>query len=153
MNSFAKTILAVILILFFSVQFYLTIYGGFLWPFSSHRLFSQHPTSQKEIVQAVVTDSRGNEIVCHPGKVIPIEYSRCSGLIRKLALAGSKEQKTLFCRYLVERVNHNPWWAFDEMQSALQLDSPAKSIRFETHIIQFTDRGIIKLETKEQLLP
>lgn len=137
MNPLTKTGLTALLVGFFYIQFSLTLFGGFLWPFSSHRLFSQLPTQRKEIVQAILTDANGNQTIHHPGRVIPIEYSRCSGLIRKMAKESSLEQKNLFCAYLIKRLNYNPWWAFDEMFSSPIRTVPFTKIRFETHVIEF----------------
>jgi hypothetical protein len=158
MNSLAKTSLIAFLVSFFTIQFYLTVFGGFLWPFSSHRLFSQSPSPQKEIVRAIVTDSAGNISEHHPGRVIPIEYSRCSGLIRKMAKEGSPEQKETFCAYLKNRLNTKPWVAFDEMYSAASPTDGAciTKVHFETHLIQFVENNypnsIQTLEVRE-LLP
>lgn len=93
MNLITKSILSIGLLAFVATQLYLTIFGGFLWPFSSHRLFSQLSTPRKTIVQAVLVDSNNNTYTVHPGRVVPIEYSRCSGLIRNVCTKGSPEQK------------------------------------------------------------
>lgn len=156
MGSFGKTTLITFVLAFFSIQFYLTFFGGFLWPFSSHRLFSQSATMHKEIVQAVVTDTNGHVTYHHPGQVIPIEYARCSGLVRKLAKQGSKEQKRLFCAYLKKRLKEQPWRAFDEMYSSAHTQFGVADVRFETHSIQFIEDAypntIVKLKA-ENLLP
>ena len=153
MKRIAKTLL----LLFFSIQFYLTVFGGFLWPFSGHRLFSQRATQQKTIVQAILTDANGKEMAVHPGRAIPIEYSRCSGLIRKLHQGGTEEQKQRLCAYILKRLNKRPWWAFDEMFASIRpLDSPFTQLRFEHHTIQFHPKPYpesIELQKREVLFP
>lgn len=157
MNGFAKALLSTLLILFFSIQFYLTLFGGFLWPFSGHRLFSQRATQQKTIVQAILTDAQGQEYAVHPGKAIPIEYSRCSGLIRTLHQKGTEEQKQKLCEYLLKRLNENPWWAFDEMFSAIKpFNAPFVHLSFEHHTIQFHPKPYpesIELLERKVLIP
>lgn len=93
MSFWKKGCLIIFLVAFFSIQWKLTLFGGFFWPFSSHRLFSQQADSHKEIVQAVVVDRQGVKQYVHPGRVIPIEYARCSGLIRNLAKHGTPAKK------------------------------------------------------------
>lgn len=139
MNKFTRCFLIAFFFLFFSLQFYLTLFGGFFWPFSSHRLFSQLPQNPKPIVQAIFVDAKGHEIAVHPGKALPIEYSRCSGFIRKLAKEGTPQQKMFLLDYLLKRVNERPWRAFDEMYSAARSPSGAPFIhlRFETHLVEF----------------
>lgn len=140
---------------FFSIQFYLTIFGGFFWPFSSHRLFSQLPEMKKPIIQAVLEDAEGNIYTVHPGKVIPIEYSRCSGLVRNLYRNGNKEKKTLFVNYLLKRLNEKPWHAFDETYSPIKSlpAAPFKKLSFETQVVEFKDRTPPELLDKITLFP
>ncbi len=141
MNKFAQLALTALLALFFSIQFFLTIHGGFCWPFSSHRLFSQLPPKLKPIVQAVLQDADGNICIVHPGKVIPIEYSRCSGLIRNMCTSGTLSQKASLHEYLLKRINIKPWRAFDEMYSPVKSPNgaPFVTLRFETHIVEFQE--------------
>ncbi len=139
MGCKTKVALILFLAVFFSIQFKLTLFGGFMWPFSGHRLFSQLAVPQKTIVQAVLKDSEGKIYFVHPGRAIPIEYSRCSSLVRKLYAEGNKDKQQLFCSYLLKRLNNAPWWAFDEMFPAIRPDPPAHfvEIHFEHHAIEF----------------
>lgn len=140
MLDLRKPLLILFLVLFFAIQWKLTIFGGFLWPFSSHRLFSQQAPLKKTIVSAVVSDRDGNIQYVHPGRVIPIEYARCSGLVRNLVKAGSQAQKEAFQQYLLNRLNSNPWWAFDEMYASVRspTNAPFTSIHFEEHELDFS---------------
>ena len=140
MNPLAQWALTASFIFFFSIQFYLTVCGGFCWPFASHRLFSQLPPQKKPIVQVVVTDSDGNVLIVHPGKVIPIEYSRCSGLVRNITEA----QKKFLHAYVLKRLNEKPWLAFDEMYSSVKspTNAPFVSLQFETHVVDFPNLHI-----------
>lgn len=158
MNRLAQFALTAFLALFFSIQLYLTVNGGFLWPFSSHRLFSQLPKTQKTIVQAVLEDAKGNIFIVHPGRVIPIEYSRCSGLVRNLFNSGTPFQKKSLLSYLIKRLNENPWDAFDEMYSSIKSPSgaPFISLKFENHIIEFQEGEYprsIQLKERRSLFP
>lgn len=139
MGRRSKSALLLLLALFFSVQFYLTLFGGFLWPFSGHRLFSQLAPKQKVIVQAVLTDSEGRTYFVHPGRVIPIEYSRCSSLVRNLYASGHREKQEKLCEYALNRLNGSPWTAFDEMFSAMKPPPSAHftALHFEHHLIEF----------------
>lgn len=152
-KQFTSYGLIVLFLLFFSVQFYLTIFGGFLWPFSSHRLFSQQPRNEKLIVQAVLEDTNGNTYVVHPGRVIPIEYCRTSGLVRNIYMNGTNEQKEQFVKYLLKRLNEAPWRAFDEMFKAIEPKDRAsfKTLRFESHRVEFLDT--LKVKSTEVLFP
>lgn len=157
MNRVAKALLTTLLILFFSTQISLTLFGGFLWPFSGHRLFSQRATLKKTIVQAILIDHQGREYAVHPGRAIPIEYSRCSGLIRTLYQRGTKEQQQKLCLYLLKRLNENPWWAFDEMFSAVRpIQGSFVHLRFEHHTIRFHSKPYpvsIELLERKELFP
>jgi len=115
-----------------------------LWPFSSHRLFSQLPLVEKPIVQAKVEDADGYVQFVHPGRVIPIEYSRCSGLVRNIFRNGTSKQKSLLSEYLVERLNKQPWGPFDEVFSAVSSPTGAPFIRveFEIHVVTFAPRQV-----------
>ena len=141
MKRSTQIALTAFLVLFFSVQFHLTVFGGFFWPFASHRLFSQLPLMKKPIVQAIVEDTDGNICVVHPGKVIPIEYSRCSGLVRNMYSNGTDLQKSLLVDYLLKRINERPWWAFDEIFSSVKSTTGASftNLRFETHTVEFIE--------------
>lgn len=158
MNTFSQLALTAVLVLFFSIQFSLTIHGGFFWPFSSHRLFSQQPPARKPIIQAVVEDVEGHICIVHPGKVIPIEYSRCSGLVRNLLRSGNTEQITAFHHYLLKRINEKPWIAFDEMYSSVRspTGAPFVSLKFENHLIEFRERAYpqsIYIHERRSLFP
>jgi hypothetical protein len=138
MPLWKKTTLIGFLIAFFSIQFFLTIFGGFFWPFTSHRLFaSQQSKMQKSIVRAAVTDEKGVTQYVHPGQVIPIEYSRCSGLVRNIFEKGTINQKEALHHYLLNRIVTQPWWAFDEMLHAVESSSQIVSLKFEIHEIDF----------------
>lgn len=141
MNLITKSILSIGLLAFVATQLYLTIFGGFLWPFSSHRLFSQLSTPRKTIVQAVLVDSNNNTYTVHPGRVVPIEYSRCSGLIRNMCTKGSPEQKRYLHNYLLTRLNQNPWYPFDEMFGSVRSidNAPFVTLSFEHHLIEFDE--------------
>lgn len=127
-------------VLFFAVQFYLTLFGGFLWPFSSHRLFSQLPERTKWIVQARVTDTQNVTQYVHPGRVIPLEYSRCSGLVRNIFKSS---HKLPFRNYVLSRINKEPWTTFDEMFPMVQA-SPSSmftSVAFVEQLVEFGKDG------------
>ena len=148
-----KLALKVTFITFFLIQFKLTVFGGFFWPFSSHRLFSQYPKNQKSIVCAIVTNKEGFIFSKQPGRVIPIEYCRCSGLVRNIASNANSGQTKLFLQYLINRVNHSPWWAFDEMLPSV--DPFIEDLWFETHLIEFHHEHppYLRLLESERLLP
>lgn len=141
MDKAVKGLLISLFILFFSIQFYLTVFGGFFWPFASHRLFSQQPLIEKPIVQAVLEDTDGHILYVHPGRVIPIEYARCSGLVRNLASKGTKEQQKALIVYLLKRLNTGGWIPFDEMFASAKspTEAPFTSLRFETHVVEFKE--------------
>lgn len=158
MTKKVKILLGLFLVVFFSTQLYLTVFGGFLWPFSGHRLFSQLGARKKTIVQAVLTDAEGYQYFTHPGKVIPIEYSRCSGLIRKLYAEGAGIKQKTFCQYLLHRLNTAPWHAFDEMFPAIRPHSQSKFVQlhFEHHDIEFLPDSYpnsIRLVERRHLFP
>jgi hypothetical protein len=150
MLAWKKSCLIIFLIAFFSIQWKLTLCGGFCWPFTSHRLFSQQADSHKEIVQAIVQDRNGNLQCVHPGRVIPIEYARCSGLVRTLAKNGTQAQKEAFCAYLIQRLNYQPWRAFDEMLPPVTSSAPIVSLTFELHDVDFTTHTAM---SRRPLLP
>ncbi len=158
MKRFERIALSSFLVLFISIQFYLTLFGGFFWPFSSHRLFSQMPLKKKPIVQAVLEDAEGNICIVHPGKIIPIEYARCSGLVRNLTKKGVNDQQAKLVNYLLARINENPWWAFDEMFSAVKppKDKPFVKLKFETHVVEFEEgerSGSLKVHDRMAMFP
>lgn len=155
MSKALRRLLTSLFILFFSIQFYLTLFGGFFWPFASHRLFSQLPLMEKPIVQAVLEDAEGNLFFVHPGRVIPIEYARCSGLIRKLASMGSREQQQTFIEYLLKRLNTGGWYPFDEMFASAKSPTglPFTSLHFETHVVEFKELPYPQsVQQKERIL-
>lgn len=141
MDKVLRGFLTALFFFFFTIQFYLTLFGGFFWPFASHRLFSQLPMNPKPIVQAILEDSEGNILSVHPGKVIPIEYSRCSGLVRNLCATGTAEQQQAFINYLLKRLNAGGWKPFDEMFHSAKSPSnaPFTTLRFETHVMEFKE--------------
>lgn len=142
MDKALRGLLTTLFLLFFTIQFYLTLFGGFFWPFASHRLFSQLPMNPKPIVQAILEDSAGNTLAVHPGRVIPIEYSRCSGLVRHLAARGTTAQQQALINYLLKRLNQGGWKPFDEMFISAKSPSgaPFTTLRFETHVVEFKER-------------
>jgi hypothetical protein len=151
---------------FFAIQLYLTLFGGFLWPFSSHRLFSQLPGKTKYIVQIRLIDEYNDTYIVHPGRVIPIEYSRCSGLIRNVYNGNNSLQKEQLYNYMIKRVNERPWFTFDEMlpmanpkgkvinlnidaRSAAMRDYEKRSfssLNVEEHLIQFDPFSVLTVK-------
>ena len=136
-------------ILFFAIQWHLTLFGGFCWPFSSHRLFSQLPSighrrrdyrrATKKIIQIVVTDESGRGYTVHPGQVIPLEYSRCTGLIRRIYYNGTLLQKKLLHEYMLDAINNHPWSSFDEMFSSIKSTSKFISLSIEEHTVSLAE--------------
>lgn len=134
--------------LFFSVQLYLTIFGGFFWPFSSHRLFSQLPERAKFIVQVRLFENNGTSHLVHPGKVLPIEYARTSGLIRDIYNHGTSEQKEHLYKYMLWRINQEPWFTFDEM-FPMVYNSNWTSLVIEEHLVEFDGNSSHDLEVRQ----
>jgi len=158
MSRLRKISLSFFLICFLTVQLKLTLFGGFLWPFSSHRLFARMPEMNKQTLQAVVEDANGDIQSVHPGRVIPIEFCRCVGLVRNIFTNGSDFQKEQLQKYLLERLNQKPWWAFDEMYPSVKSPTEAAfvSLKFETHELDFTSYSYstsLPVKQKQHLYP
>lgn len=125
-----KKILRIIFICFFGIQFYLTLYGGFLWPFSSHKLFSSYPEETKKIIQI----GTNNSFYLHPGNILDIEYSRCSGLLRNIFYKGTEEQKEKLYSYLLQSLNYEHRNTFDEMFRKINIMT--SNLTIEEHLIK-----------------
>ena len=119
-------------ILFFIIQFYLTLFGGFLWPFSSHWLFSQYPKLTKNIIQIGINHTS----YLHCGNILDLEYSRCSGLIRNIYQFGTVEQKQKLYQYLLYNLNYKTRFTFDEMLPKVTILT--NSITIEEHLISLS---------------
>lgn len=148
MYNFVDISLTLVMLLFFAIQWHLTLFGGFLWPFSSHRLFSQlPPKNYKTVLQVVVTDQHGNNKTVHPGQVLPLEYARCSGLLRQIYYYGTHQQRKYLYNYMLDVINHYPWKSCDEMMASVKSSSMFVSLSIEEHTLRL-EPGLPIISTK-----
>ena len=108
------------------------------FPFTSHGLFNVLFTPRARLLRFVVHDNQAGSVTVDSGRVIPIEWYRAVGLAENvLVLESDQQRKEQFARLLLERLNSDPWYSFDEAYSSVRPPPGGKFIGLEVVFLHF----------------
>lgn len=134
----AKALLVTGLILFFAIDHYHMWAARDNFPFCSHGLFNDLFQAETSLVYFVVHDSQGNSAIVDTGRVVPIEWYRAVGLVdNALIQEGDARNKQRIARLLLERLNAQPWDAFDETYGSIRPAPGARMIGLDVVVLAF----------------
>ena len=117
----SKALLVAGLVLFFAIDHYHLWAAKDNFPFCSHGLFNDLFQARSSLVYFVVHDSRGNSAIVDTGRVVPVEWYRAVGLVENVFIQESDpRRKEQVARLLLDRLNAEPWPAFDETYTSIR---------------------------------
>jgi hypothetical protein len=133
-----KALLVVGLVVFFAVDNYHMWMEQDDFPFTSHGLFNTLFTAKTRLLRFVVHDDQGGSVTVDSGRVIPIEWYRAVGLAENVFILDSDQQrKEQFARLLLERLNSEPWYSFDEAYASIRPPPGHKFTGLELRLLYF----------------
>lgn len=146
-----KVSLTVGLLVFFAVDNYHMWVERDNFPFCSHGLFNTLFKADSQLLRMVVHDDQGHSVTVDSGRVIPIEWYRAVGLAENVLVTESDQQrKDAFARLLLERLNGDPWHAFDETYASIR---PAPGARFIGLEVVYQSFDLARFRYGESLRP
>lgn len=108
------------------------------FPFCSHGLFNTLFQARTKLLRFVLHDSEGHTVVVDSGRVIPIEWYRAVGLAENVFLLDSDtRRKDQFARLLLDRLNREPWRAFDESYASIRPPRGASFVSLEVVQLEY----------------
>ncbi|ATB34312.1 hypothetical protein [Melittangium boletus] len=138
LSSRSKALLVVGLIAFFAVDNYYMWVERDNFPFTSHGLFNVLFTARTNLLRMVVHDDQGGSVTVDSGRVIPIEWYRAVGLAENVfVLEEDSRRKEQVARLLLERVNSEPWYAFDETYSSVRPPPGGRFVGLDVVYLRF----------------
>src|ERR1700728_3121816 len=110
-----KKLLVFILVSFYGIQIWHTVYNDVNWPFCSHNFYYHRSPIIKDLFRISLEDDQGTTINVDARHLLPLEGYRCGSIFREVFVANHDlEKKKKFSMLILERLNQGGWPSFDE---------------------------------------
>lgn len=116
-----------------AVQLGCTVLDRNAWPLCSYNMFNRVPIVPTPYLGVVLIENDGTRTEVLPGATIPVEFFRASDVLLEAYQGRDRSKQAAFSGTVLDRLNVQPWGAFDETMAAATPRSGSAFIGLELH--------------------